>query len=617
MTNEQFIDLVQKAEEEVKKNPEGYKKRLLMFAAFGYLIIGLVLAAALGLTVGVAWLATISTGFAILLFKKKLIIPLLIFAWVLIKSLWVKFEKPEGFELEPQKFPELYNVINQLRVDLDALPIHQLILSAEFNASVVQTPRLGVFGWQRNTLILGLDLLLVLSPDEAKAILAHEFGHLSKNHSRFAGWIYRARATWQKIMDSFDNAEGFGQEMLKKFFDWYVPRFSAYSFVIARENEYEADAVSAQLTSNKVIGKALVKAYVTIPYMEENYWKHFFKKAETTPQPTELPYLGMVRFLSENRQVEEDLKNILSNELKRRTEYGDTHPSLRDRLRALGLKSVPFSEDHVSAAKSWLGKSFVNVLKHFDSEWKENILPSWRERFDYVCQSKKKLEELEEQKNDALSDNDLWEKARLTLEFGSKSEAVLLFQDFKRRHAEDAQANLIIGQLLAGKDDASCLEYFKIAARAFQFRIEALYNGYAYLDKSGKVKEAEAWNKQLQKQIEINQAADEERRTCSPMDDYRSPQLDNENKKRLEKILTLHPKLTQAWLAEKRLRYYQKELPVYIIAFKVKGLFPDWDDLMKEISEMLDFSFDVFVVGAGGDYKKLAKKVMESGEQIV
>ncbi len=78
--------------------------------------------------------------------KKKLIIPVVMAAWVLLKALWVRFDKPEGYELRRAEFPEPFAEIDRLRRELKSLPIHQVLLTHELNAAVVQTPRPGVPG---------------------------------------------------------------------------------------------------------------------------------------------------------------------------------------------------------------------------------------------------------------------------------------------------------------------------------------------------------------------------------------------------------------------------------------------------------------------------------------
>jgi len=616
MTHEQFVELVQRSEQQVKDNQKGYQSKLLMFAALGYVAIGLILVALLVVIGGSVWFALKSSTFAILLLKKKLIIPLVILAWVLIKSLWVRFDAPQGYELTREEFPELFKVIDQLRKQLDALPVHQVLLNPELNASVIQTPRLGVFGWQKNTLTLGLELLLILSPEEAKAVLAHEFGHLSNNHSRFSGWIYRVRITWQKVMDTFDGSDGFGTGILRRFFDWYVPRFSAYSFALARDNEYEADAISAELTSTLTASQALVRVNVAAPYVEEHYWKHFFKKADTHPQPVDHPYQGMSSFLSENSQATRDIKECFAKEMKQETEYHDTHPALRDRLKALGEKSVPFKRTEVSAAKVWLGKNFEKILKDFDADWKKHNAEGWRERYDYAAKSMKTLQTLESRSTESLSDDELWDKARLTREFRPDKDPVPFFQEYQKRHPGDRDVSFVIGDILSEKNDESCVAHFKEAAKEMRLRFRACEEAYGFFKRAGRKQEAEEWYKRAVKQMEIDQGAEAEREGCSVKDSYKQPDISEAYKKQLLEMLSLNPKVTDAWLAQKRVRYYTDD-PVYIVAFKYKGWFQDWEKVMESVGGQINIPATVFMIVKGGDYAPLAKKVIKVGEKIL
>ncbi|MFT5452947.1 MAG: putative SprT family Zn-dependent metalloprotease, partial [Enterobacterales bacterium] len=88
------------------------------------------------------------------------------------------------------------------------------------NHVIVQTPRFLAFGFTHNTLILGFELLLSLSKQEVTAVIAHELGHLSGNHSKFHGWIYRARNTWENMMYNLDQHNGWASAPLRWFFNW-------------------------------------------------------------------------------------------------------------------------------------------------------------------------------------------------------------------------------------------------------------------------------------------------------------------------------------------------------------------------------------------------------------
>ena len=185
------------------ENLTKYKTKLFFYALLGYATIFGVLLLLVAIVGGLGALAVFSSALLIFMLKKKIILVLIPAIWILLKALWVKIEAPKGYTLTRSEYPQLFANIDRIRAQLKAPQVHQVLLTGELNAAVAQTPRLGVLGWYKNALILGLELLLLLSPKQAEAVLAHELGHLSVNHNRFNGWIYRLRMSWQRIMYAF------------------------------------------------------------------------------------------------------------------------------------------------------------------------------------------------------------------------------------------------------------------------------------------------------------------------------------------------------------------------------------------------------------------------------
>ena len=198
---ERFEAIAERAQAALAKDPRGYRWRLAMLALLGFSVIFGTLLALVVILGGSIWGAIASTAFLILLIKKKLIVFVAIFSWVLIKALWVRFHPPEGVRVSTDEAPRLHREVEAIREQLDVPSIHEIVLTQDFNAAMAQTPRLGMFGWPRNSLILGVPLLMSFGPDEARAVIAHELGHLSRNHNRFNGWIYRVRMTWYRILE--------------------------------------------------------------------------------------------------------------------------------------------------------------------------------------------------------------------------------------------------------------------------------------------------------------------------------------------------------------------------------------------------------------------------------
>jgi Zn-dependent protease with chaperone function len=613
---EDFIDLVRKAEHDAESNPRFYTTKLALFALLGYVVIFLVLFALIGLAGGLVASAFFSTGLFILLLKKKLIIMVGAGIWVLLRALWVRFTPPEGYSLKRKQFPQLFAEVDQLSKQLNSLKIHEVILDQNLNASVVQHPRLGILGWHKNYLILGYQLLLTLSPDEMRSVLAHEFGHLSGNHSRFSAWIYRVRITWVRVLSAFDNTDSWGGRLMRKFFDWYSPQFEAYSFALARSNEFEADAIAAELTSPEIATRALVNVHATAPYVDERYWDSYFKYADMQEQPPHAPFEGLARFLGDNPMAKDEMLESIRKAMGVETHYADTHPSLKDRVRALRAAPQLPQIPETSAAEAWLGELNQQIMLEFDQQWMNDHEESWKQRFDYVSKARKGLQEFARSDVSDLSDEDLWSYAYWSHEFESASSAMPLFQAYQERHPQDPDPAYFIGLILIEQGDVAGLNQLRLARKSASLIKDAANAGYDFLKQQGKDAEAEAWWQESIEQNEVFQAASAERERVTTDDHFFHPEIDQELLQQLSKNLKRNKKVGKVWLAQKQLEYFPDK-PVYIIVFAVKGFLFSSDKYETRVMQNLDLPGDFFVICKTGDFKDLAKQVIKAGKRII
>ena len=615
ISEEEFIQLVRKAEHETATSPRRYLFKLSLFSLLGYVVIFGALLALIGLVGGLVVAAFFSTTLIFFLLKKKLIFVILLTIWVLLRALWVRFEAPEGYVLTRKEFPRLFGEIDGLSKQLKALKIHQVILTNQLNAAVVQHPRLGMFGWHRNYLIIGYPLLLTLSPEEMRSVLAHEFGHLSGNHSRFHAWIYRVRLSWLRVMSAFSDADSWGASLMRKFFNWYSPKFEAYSFALARNNEYEADAISAKLTSPQTAASALVNVYATAPYIDDRYWGSYFHHADEVAEPPYAPFAGLVSFLERNPLSREEMKERISAELQVETHYANTHPSLRDRLRNLGEPPPEVTAPNVNAADAWLGERGRQVMLDFDNQWLESNSHAWRERFEYVANAREQLQKLEGSNPAELSDDDLWNYACWSREFVSDDQALPLFRAFMERNPEATGCAYYLGCILLNQGDSAGLEPLALARTNPDLLGDCARIGYHFLLDHGSEAEADAWWQASLNQQEIFVNAGLERESVGPKDTLVHPEISPELLNQLVTNLKSLRGVGKVWLAQKPVQYLPED-PVYILAFKARGLFFSYNKLQARVAEQLVVDGNFFVVCRSGDTKSLAKKVIKKGRRI-
>lgn len=613
MEYSEFKRHVNKAELEASQNFSQYKTKVALFAMLGYVVI---LALILGISIllgGLVWAAVASTALLILLVKKKIIFLLIPMLWVMIRSLWVKIEEPIGYELTRGRFPELFNVLDELSRELNSLKVHKVLLTQEMNAAVVQSPRLGMLGWQKNTLILGLELLLALNAEQARSVIAHELGHLSGNHSKFNGWIYRVRESWSRILYSLANEDNFGSRVLTKFFNWYAPRFQAYSFPLARFNEFEADSISAKLTSPKSAAEALINVHVVSPYLDDRYWKTFFKRADTQKKPKTLPWEGLHLFLQTNKddKIDARLKDALNIE----TDVTDTHPSLKDRLSALDVVAELPTYSDQNAAHQWLGDKAESVIKEFDRLWFKDNHAQWLERFNYATKSKDELKKLRSHEVASLSSEQLWELATLENEFGKRSTALNAFREYYKANPSSAKGAFAIGYFMYENDQEACLQFFEKALTSDEYALDACNYAYQLLFSKGKTTEAEKW---LTKAEGVQNALQEqyvERQQLNVHDEMIIPNTQNEYITMIINRLKISKRIKSAWIVEKVLTKSDGQ-PAIAVAVKVKGFAISEHGVHEKLSTEFE-DLNIWVIPHLGEYKPLAKAIMAAGEKVV
>jgi Zn-dependent protease with chaperone function len=373
-TIEEYRDLIARTERLQATHPLWYNVRVAAFALLGvgYLVGMAILAFALGVAVVIALVA----AKAVALFKVAWV-PIA-FGLFLLKAMWVRMAAPSGRLLEPAEAPRLFAEIEDVRRALNAQRLHAVVLTPEFNAAIAQIPRLGVFGWPKHYLILGLPLLASLPVEQFRAVLAHEFGHLARNHARFGNWIYRVRRIWYRLLAALEEQRSSASGLFVPFFNWYAPYFEAYSFVLARANEYVADSEGARVCGKEHTARALVSVHSKTVYASSGFWQEFYRPAGQLADPPAAPF---AQFLAGLQSVDGGrLEDALKFALSRKTDVHDTHPCLADRLAALGESVHLPAPVAQSAADLLLGPLAHALISEQDQAWRETVARTWHER---------------------------------------------------------------------------------------------------------------------------------------------------------------------------------------------------------------------------------------------
>lgn len=577
MTREGFDVLVGRLENISKRHPRLFVARIVGLVALAYTYLLLILVGSFVLA-----LAMIAMVVRVPASAKLAFIGLIAFGgifWAVLRGLWVRLTPPTGHAITREQAPKLFALLDQLRAELDCSPFHKVLVIGDMNAAVVQTPRLGIFGWHTNHLLLGLPLMQSLGPDEFKAVMAHEFAHSSNGHGRFGNWLYRVRRTWEQVFEQMARQRTRFGGVLYKFINWFWPVFNGHAFVLARANEYEADACSVRLAGADVAASALMRLPVTNTLLNEQFWPDIFKRVKDEREPPADVILSQAAALK-NGLAPDAAEKRLRQSFLMETNNADTHPSLKDRLRAIGRLPAGFDAKNFtitpppapsqSAAEVLLGSHAETLARQLSDEWRKAVAAQWAARHEQAQKLAADLAALEQPGDAPPTAAQLWEKAAKIIQLHTDKEALPVLEQLLALEPAHPAANFVLGRHRLENDDPSGVALVESAMDA---DVELTKDGcnllFAYHNRNGQQDKI----KPLQQRMDRLQAtiakAQQERGNITATNTFIPHELPADQLGRLRAIAAGEPDLGSVAVARKQVEHFKKS-PCYVIGLDVK-----------------------------------------------
>lgn len=583
MDEAKFEALSSRLEREAAEHPRWYRLKVISLALLGYLFIAGVL---LGIVGGIAALIMAAgsvRGSAY--FVVKLLGVLIPLGYIILRALWVTLPPPEGLQIDLGDTPALHSIIENLKHTLRTPDIDVVLLTMEFNAGVVQIPRFGMFGWPRNYLVLGWPMLLALSPEGVTSVLAHEFGHLSGAHGRFAAWVYRVRQTWFGLMTALDANGQWGTGLFRWFFNWYAPSFGAYTFVLARKHEYAADRMAARATGARTTAETLLATVVLESHLDAGFWPKLKEQSLTMETPPDDVFARMRQALAEPIP-EENAEKWSSKARCFRTGGADTHPALSDRLAALGSSDARYRPARGPCAADALfsGETGKRIEHTLSMKWRENVTEAWAQAHREGAGAIERLAELETlaQTGEYGIEAAVERLRRVSDLYGVEATEPLL-EELLRRAPDNPQVCYGVGRLMLHRGERAGVEYID---KAMNTDPDAILNGCGliieFFYERGLKEEAEPYLLRQKSRMQVLMKDQEERETLPFSDAYLPHDLPAEVVSGIVEALKRYEFLCAAYLVRRKLTYCP-ESPLFVLGIRLStSFFRMWNGAAEE-----------------------------------
>jgi Zn-dependent protease with chaperone function len=272
----------------------------------------------------------------------KLWIFVIVIGFVVVKALLGRRKKenvePGGFLLSPQAEPALWAEVNAIAEFAGTRAPDEIRLVPQVNAAVSEESRwLGLVRGTRR-LYLGVPLMLGLTRDQLRSVLAHELGHYSGHHTALGSLTYRGQEAIGRVI------AGLGVDSwTAKIFKLYARLYYAVSHTVNRRQELEADQLSATLVGSATAASAL-RELMPLGSAWDFYLDSYADLGSSVGhRPTDL-YDAFGEFLASPVRQEQLAQMRLDATEPPRSVF-DTHPATSERVTRIEAMSRPSTDD--------------------------------------------------------------------------------------------------------------------------------------------------------------------------------------------------------------------------------------------------------------------------------
>lgn len=383
-------------------------------------------------------------------------------AWSVLQACNWTISKPTGVVLEPGAAPALTALVEEVRAKLGGVPIHEIRLTMDYNASVAQYPSRWIFGGTHNVLTLGLQLLAVHGPENLGDVLAHEFGHLAKQHGVVNRWIYRVNMTWQALRYTDAGGRSLSWWVLGWFLDKYPQHLGGVTLAWRRDHENEADRAGAA-ARGPGFAKTLVRTSLWGDHLERVFWPEALRDASRDPVPP-ADILARLRAFASTPVPAGFAKTWAARQLGWRTSLFADHPCIRDRLAAMGAPNL--LEDETALAEAAAPAPVFGALDLLAPAplpqdkaqriWKAEMAPDWRGRHDWLKRTRESLAKPTENAVERA-----WKERQVELGSLVGPAARAALEEFLSRHPGHPWAAYALGARLLDEDEAAGIAHIE------------------------------------------------------------------------------------------------------------------------------------------------------------
>ena len=306
---------------------------------------------------------------------------------------------PAGVYLTEENGHSLIAAVQKVADRFGVRAPDKIVLTAETNAFAGEFSDQGLFRRKTRVLGLGLPLLALLSPRQSQAVIAHEMGHFIGRDNIPRAMNRSMMTVASGILEANEGAEGTFWLFIRVFsipVVIYMKLATLLEAYVSRVNEYAADHAEVEQFGAANSADSLVALHILGDSFDQALMKPI-SDAWTNGAPLPNSLLCSFEDVAKEALDNPNLQQRLEKAIAERTSIWASHPCLKDRLAAIGVKpSLPkFNRDEIGNCRGILTEREETLIRRdLENILREQLSERFEERRQDVLATKKLIKQV-------------------------------------------------------------------------------------------------------------------------------------------------------------------------------------------------------------------------------
>ncbi|MEJ2346773.1 MAG: hypothetical protein P8090_15485 [Gammaproteobacteria bacterium] len=265
------------------------------------------------------------------------------------------------YPLSATDTPALFTAIDALRKHQRSASITGVMLNDAFTIDLVSLPRRALPAGRQSHLLLGLPLLMCVSPLHFRIALDRRLNRPRPLRAQLVRWLAQQPHVWNWYRANFRRHRDPLALSVRLWLACYEPLLRRLVAGAARLDELESDRELADHTSSEDIADTIAATVTGEYFLRERFWPDVFRLAAIQADPP-APYQTLERALH-HTLTRDDARDWLDEAMRTETGPWSMAPGLEARLNNIGYRKIwPQRPPEISAAREFLQPVLDTVL---------------------------------------------------------------------------------------------------------------------------------------------------------------------------------------------------------------------------------------------------------------